>query len=138
MSKVIIVIIIIVVIAGAGYLIYQRFNNTESEENEPTPKNNVEDTIKSLFADKYSKNVLEISITIDKEEENYIAGSVTFGEGGPGEGGHFLAVKDDGIWKITYDGNGFIPCSSVDPYNFPSDMVPSCFNESSGEMIDRI
>jgi len=142
MSKIILAIIIIVVIAGAGYLVYQRLNNTELEENKITPENNtentVEDIMKGLLADKYSKDISEVTIAISKEEGNYISGSVTFGEGGPGEGGNFLAVKEGSVWKITYDGNGTIPCSSVDPYNFPSDIVPSCFDESSGEMIDRI
>jgi|GEM_PF-1416985 len=85
-----------------------------------------EDAIKKLFADKYNKNVSEITISISQETENHIRGMVEFAPGGPGEAGLFLAAKVAGNWQLVFDGIGAIPCEQVEKYNFPEEMVADC------------
>jgi len=140
MKKLLVIIIILAIIGGVGYFGYKYLTRevlVEEDDEEETTIVSKEEAIRNLFAGKYDKDLSEISITIDKEEGNYVAGGVAFGEGGPGEGGHFLAVKDDNQWKLVYDGNGSIPCDGVDLYEFPSHMVPECYNEDTNEIIIR-
>jgi hypothetical protein len=51
-------------------------------------------------------------------------------------GGYYLAVKNEGIWIIAYDGQATPFCSDVDPYFFPSTMVPTCSAADLSE-VDR-
>jgi len=42
-------------------------------------------------------------------------------------------------WATTrFDGNGALrTCSSVNPYNFPSSMVPECWNDATQKNVTR-
>jgi hypothetical protein len=82
-----------------------------------------------LFAEKYNKELSEITVTISQQDENHARGSVVFGQGGPGEGGNYLAAKVDGAWRLVFDGNGGISCDLVASYNFPESMIGDCYNE---------
>lgn len=132
MKKLLIIVVLILLLAGTyfGYL-YLR----ETDKDTPkVPEVSEEEVIKNLFVEKYDKDISEVEITIEKEEGNYIAGSVVFGEGGPGEGGHFLAKKES-EWVLVYDGNGLIPCEGLD--GFSSSMVPECYDENTDKIIIR-
>ena len=96
-----------------------------------------EEAIKKLFAEKYDKEVSEITININKETEDHLMGGVKFGEGGPGEEGGFLAAKTNGDWRLVYDGIGAIFCSDIEPYNFPVEMAIECWDEETGKVRDR-
>lgn len=78
--------------------------------------------IKHLFADKYKKSIDDIKVTIDKEDESHIRGSVNFGA----EGGIYLAAKINDEWKIIHDGNGMIDCKLKTEYGFSDDMTKDC------------
>ncbi|MBZ9577871.1 hypothetical protein KJA13_02435 [Patescibacteria group bacterium] len=104
---------------------------------EEEPLVSKEEAIKKLFAEKYDKEVSEITINISKETEGHLMGGVKFGEGGPGEEGGFLAAKENGNWKLVYDGVGAMFCSDIEPYNFPVDMVIECWDEEAGKVKDR-
>lgn len=80
--------------------------------------------IKEILAEKYNKQISGVTIGINKYNENYASGSVLFGEGGPGEGGMFLATNVNGDWEVVFDGNGMPDCDSLtSEYNFPEDML---------------
>ena len=52
--------------------------------------------------------------------------------------GTFLVAKDvDGEWLLVFEGNEKILCSVVEPYHFPVEMLPECFDETTNEMINR-
>jgi hypothetical protein len=87
----------------------------------------VEEEIRYILADKYDKPVDQVSVTIDRQSGDYVGGSVLFGEGGPGEGGMFLARKVDDVWEVVFDGNGNVDCAKMrDAYGFPdSVLVPN-------------
>lgn len=87
---------------------------------------NKTDAIKQLFADKYGKNIEDITLTISRETNDHVRGGVAIGEPGPGAGGYFLAAKVNGNWQIVIDGNGQISCQLVNSYGFPAEMISDC------------
>lgn len=94
------------------------------------------DKIRQALANKYGKTIGETEISISKNTGTHANGSVRFtGEMG---GGMWLAYNNGVNWVITYDGHGTIPCSAVDdPYNFPTDMSPECWDETTDTLIAR-
>jgi hypothetical protein len=82
--------------------------------------------IRQAFAEKYNRNVNEISVSFDKEVGNYTRGAVTYGAGGVGEGGFFFATIVDSKWKIISDGNGAVDCAALKTNNFPASVAPEC------------
>jgi len=81
--------------------------------------------IRSALATKYKKDINQVNLRIDKFDGTYATGGVSFGPIGTiGEGGMFLAIKQDGTWKLIYDGNGSIDCATIKKnYQFPTDML---------------
>lgn len=78
------------------------------------------EAITSAMADKYNKDESEVTITISKEEGDYVRGGVEFAPGGMGNAGMMLATKVDGEWKIVYDGHGVADCDElINGYGFP-------------------
>ena len=95
------------------------------------PQSQAEDIsgeIKLLFIQKYNKDENEVMVTINQQTAEYARGGVKFGQDGIGEGGIFLAAKVDGKWRLVFDGNGMIPCSQLEDYNFPETMATDCFD----------
>jgi len=89
---------------------------------------NISDEIKQLFIQKYNKDQNEVQVIINQQTTNYARGSVKFGLDGIGEGGIFLATKINNKWQLIFDGNGIIPCSQLESYNFPETMATDCFD----------
>ena len=89
--------------------------------------------IKQAFMDKNAKSADEGQVTVEKAVAGHARGSVKFARPGePGEGGIFLAYKEEGVWKLAFDGNGGISCALTDEYGFPADMIPDCADENTG------
>ncbi len=89
---------------------------------------NVSQEIQYLLAKKYNKPVEEVKITISKQDDNYAGGSVLFGQGGPGEGGMFLARKVENIWEVVFDGNGNVDCNKMrQEFGFPDSILKPNF-----------
>lgn len=124
-------IIIILIVLVAGYLVYQSVSAPEA-----APETN-EEAVKGLLAEKHNKDLSGVTISIEKEDEDHIMGGVQFQPGGPGNAGMFLAARKEGSWDLVFDGNGTVPCSAISPYNFPVSMVKECFDEETGEGVDR-
>jgi hypothetical protein len=104
--------------------------DTEEESNE-----SVIETLKLLFAQKYERKVEDVNVTISKRDGDYLTGGVKFAE--ELAGGYVLAAKVNDAWKIVFDGNGSWSCSAVDIVDFPSDLVPECWDENTSQMVDR-
>lgn len=51
-------------------------------------------------------------------------------------GGYYLAAKTGGSWAIAFYGEATPFCSDVDPYFFPSSMVPACTGDDLSQ-VDR-
>lgn len=154
------IILLVVAIAGGSFLWWSMKSEAPSVESSPTPtpivspgitlevtptpeETPAEETeeksaleqIREAFAEKYDKLFEEVVVNISENTGTHASGGVSFaGEMG---GGMWLAYKDGNEWKITYDGHGTISCSAVDPYDFPADMVPECWDEATDTLIQR-
>ncbi len=102
----------------------------------PAPAKSDLELLREAFAAKYSHPVAEAEVTISKQTGPYVSGGIHFtGQTG---GGWFLAYKQaDGTWVIVADGNGTVPCEAIEPYNFPVDLVPECWDDSTSTLIYR-
>jgi hypothetical protein len=93
--------------------------------------------IKQAFLKKYPDwEGKELVITVNKQYGDHAAGGVNFA-GSDAGGGYFFAAKTEDGWVIAADGNGEIRCDDVDPYNFPSEMIPECFDTETQTMKQR-
>lgn len=103
--------------------------------NEST-KQSIEVLIKQAFKEKYPDWEIEkVKVQVGNSTDDYASGGVSF-EDEIG-GGWWLAAKVGQKWEIAADGNGTVSCADIDPYGFPVDMAPYCFDEEIGQMIDR-
>jgi hypothetical protein len=111
----------------------------EIKKVEEVKKEDTEAEIKAalaeLFSIKYNRTVEDANITISKREGDYIVGGVKFA--GEIAGGYLLGAKVNGEWKIIFDGNGTIPCESVELVSFPSDLVTECWDTVNNVLVDR-
>jgi len=93
------------------------------------PIDQVEESIRQLFADKYKKSKDSIEIFIDRQDASHVRGNVQFSSASEaGEGGTFLAAKIDNKWQLFFDGNGSIPCSLAGA-GFPDEMLSDCVRQ---------
>jgi hypothetical protein len=74
-----------------------------------------------------------LNVTVSKIAGNFAQG----GAAATGGGGMWLAAKVGGVWKLVWDGNGTISCTSVNQYNFPTSMVPECWDDAIGKLVTR-
>lgn len=80
------------------------------------------------LADKYDRPVEEVRVTVTGEESDHASGGVVFGEGGPGEGGVWLARRQGNMWEVVFDGNGSIDCGTMrGEYGFPDSILQPNF-----------
>jgi len=148
------VLLLLIAIVGGSYLWWSVKSSVPSVEPTPSPipivspevtpevtpagereeKSDLEQ-IREAFAEKYDKSLEEVILNISENTGTYASGGVSFaGEMG---GAMWLAYNDGSGWKITYDGHGAIPCSAVDPYDFPTDMVSECWDEATEGLYKR-
>lgn len=108
----------------------------ENEEDIDTDSNDyIVETVKSLLAEKYEKNIDEVSFDIDERVGDYLTGMVKFED--EISGGYVLAAKVDEEWKIVFDGNGNWTCEAVDEVDFPVSLAPDCWDDTNSVMVDR-
>jgi maltose-binding protein MalE len=89
---------------------------------------NIEQEIQYLLAQKYNKSADEVKVTITKQDDTHVAGSVLFGKDGSGEGGSVLAVRTGDVWEIVYDGNGNVDCDRMrQEYLFSDEILKPNF-----------
>jgi hypothetical protein len=102
-------------------------NQMPGETASPTPYPDTQSAIEAFLANKYQKPVSEVHVTVNKEVQGFASGSVMFGEGGPGEGGMWLAVLGNG-WEVVWDGNGNVDCTKMrQDYGFPDTILKPNF-----------
>ena len=90
--------------------------------------------IKKYIALKNNSNESSLTITVSKIEGNYAQGGAS-DEGG---GGMWFAAKEDGVWKLVWDGNGVIECSTFTLYpNFSKSMIPECYDTAKQDTVKR-
>ncbi len=134
-----IVVLVVMTFIFSGCQFNYNFGNKGVKNQSQTNgvvKEDINVLIKQAFKDKYPDwEMNKVKVQVGKNLNDYASGGVSF-EDEIG-GGWWLAAKVAGKWKIVADGNGTVSCSDIEPYDFPSDMAPYCYDEESGEMIDR-
>ena len=104
----------------------------------PTPTIDGESVLKQAIKDaliaEHGSQANSLNITVSKIEGDYASGAASE----QGGGGMWFAAKTNGIWKLVWDGNGVILCSSLTPYpNFPTDMIPQCWDDKTMNPVKR-
>ncbi len=145
---------IVAIVAGGGILLWSTKSDLPSAEPTTTPTLTPEVTptaevtvpveeegktdleqIKEAFAEKYSKPIGDVDASISENTGTYAKGGVKFA--GEIAGAWWLAYNDGEDWIIVADGNGSVICADIEPYDFPTDMVPECWDEDAGKLIYR-
>jgi hypothetical protein len=90
--------------------------------------------IKNALVAEHGSDASALTITVSKIEGDYASGDAS----AQGGGGMWFAAKVNGVWKLVWDGNGSIQCSSVAPYpNFPTDILPQCWDDKTQAVVTR-
>ena len=140
------IIIPIIVALFVIYFVQANKSNEENTVNSSTPtvtseqvqvELNDTDLIKEALVLKNDWNPNDIEVTITSNEGKFAKGMVGPVGGGPG-GGLFFAALVNGEWEIVWDGNGITDCASLEAYpDYPTDLIPQCYDSSTGQMIER-
>lgn len=89
--------------------------------------------VKAALVAEHGSASASLNVTVSKLEGNYAQGMASE----QGGGGLWLAAKVNGTWKLVWDGNGTISCATVNPYNFPTTLVPECYNDATQKTVAR-
>lgn len=105
-----------------------------------TPSPSVDETavlitaVKNALVAEHGNDANALNITVSKIEGDYASGDAS----AQGGGGMWFAAKVNGTWKLVWDGNGSIQCSSLAAYpNFPNSMIPECWNDKTQAVVKR-
>jgi len=88
-----------------------------------------EAALAQVFAAKHESPVAETNVTVAVMENNFAAGSISFGPT-PGEGGGFLARLADGVWTVDYEGNGAVDCLKIKDLGYPQEVLEGFCDEA--------
>lgn len=72
------------------------------------------------------------TFSIQAIEDTFIKAAINAQSGG---GGYAFLTKETGKWVCPIQGNGIPDCKTVDSYNFPSSLIPSCMRDN--QLITR-
>jgi hypothetical protein len=89
--------------------------------------------VKAGLVAEHGPDAATMTITVSKIVGNFAQG----GAAATGGGGMWFAAKVNGVWKLAWDGNGTISCTSVNPYNFPATMIPQCWDDATQKLVTR-
>ena len=88
--------------------------------------------VQTALVAEHGPDAQNLNITISKVEGNYAEGAASE----QGGGGMWYAAEVNGVWKLVWDGNGEIMCSSLTPYpDFPKDMISECWDASNNAVV---
>lgn len=90
--------------------------------------------VKAGLIAEHGQSAASLQITVSKINGNYAQGAANEEHGG----GMWFAAQVNGTWKLVWDGNGIINCTSLASYSaFPKDMIPQCWDDTIGDMRKR-
>jgi hypothetical protein len=142
------VVIVLVVFGIAGLFLYSMRPKIIDEggltlptpivsnsTNTPDETQSIESQIKAALVQKYGENSKDLEVTITQNLGGYTKGLVNDPAGG---GGMWFGAKVGDNWELVWDGNGIITCDDLKDYpDFPSSLIPQCFDQDSQKMITR-
>lgn len=84
--------------------------------------------IRQALIAKHGPDAGKLTITVSKIIGTYAQG----GASAPGGGAMWFAVKENGTWKLIWDGNGVILCTDISAYpELPKAMISECYDEAA-------
>ncbi len=101
----------------------------------PAPVVDETEAIKEAIYELVGSDATEVNVTISENIGTHATGGVV-DWGSEVGGGYWIAAKSGGEWIGVYGGQSHPTCSQIDPYNFPTDMVPECL-DGLGKVITR-
>ncbi|MCL4389869.1 MAG: hypothetical protein M1484_00810 [Patescibacteria group bacterium] len=94
----------------------------------------LETVIPKYIAAKHGGSASSLEVSVSKIDGDFAKGMVS----DQGGGGLWFAAKEDGLWKLVWDGNGMIQCSTFSLYpNFSTSLVPECWDDNTQAMVKR-
>jgi len=99
-----------------------------TQEATQTPIPSDEQLIAAVIAEQIGKSVDQLDITVTTITGRHATGFV--------DNGYFLAFKQDDTWVYVYAGQATPPCSDVEHYQFPEEMVPECL-DAGNNLVNR-
>lgn len=97
------------------------------------PTNDIIAAVKKGLIAVHGNDAVSLKISIKTVEEDFAAGSASE----QGGGGLWYAARVNGEWILAWDGNGSIPCAQINKYNFPSTMIPTCWENLTQSSVNR-
>jgi hypothetical protein len=93
-----------------------------------TPIPSDEQLIMAALEKWFAKPADQLEITVAAVDGDYATGGIS--------NGYFLAARQGEIWAIVYAGQANPPCSDIDQYQFPIEMVPECL-DAGNTLVNR-
>lgn len=107
--------------------------NVNIQENE-----NLQTDLVTAFKQKHPDwDMSTIKLEVDENDGNFIKGKVVPVEA-KGGGGIFFAANTTNGWVIASDGNGVVFCEDIEPYNFPTNIIPQCYDAQTSTVVERL
>ncbi|MBN2095985.1 hypothetical protein JW752_01140 [Candidatus Peregrinibacteria bacterium] len=111
---------------------------SDEDDEEAVEETDDNDVFVQAFLNKYpdwEEKLDTLELTVNSNDGSFASGGVSFAEE-IGGAAWFAANTDDG-WVIAWDGNGTIGCAEIEPYDFPLEMIPECWDDENQVMVDR-
>ena len=124
---------------GKGKLTLEEFVVQETSTSQPTlsPTQNPAleiEKIKEAVFKKTGLNEQNAEVTVSQYSPTHAKGGVKEKEAVGGA--YFIAAKVGEKWVCVYDGQAHPTCQQIEPYDFPTEMVPECMGEN-GKVVVR-
>ena len=126
MGKMIAIAALVLAVAGGVYA-YRHYSGNQSKQtvdntNGSPVFGSTAEAIQSALAQKYGKPTSDVHVTVSQEIQGFAKGTVSYGAGGPGEVGAWLAYQGNG-WHVAWDGNGTPDCGALkNQYGIPDSI----------------
>ena len=92
-----------------------------------------DEKIKKAVYESTQTNPKEQEVLVEEKTQKHAKGTI----GGGAGGAVWYATNIDSKWKIIFTGQDIPPCATIDPYDFPSSMIPKCVDQEKGVEITR-
>ena len=90
--------------------------------------------VKAGLVAEHGPDANSLTITVSTIQGTYAKGMASASAGG----GLWFAAKVNGTWKLVWDGNGTIDCTSLTAYpNFPNTLIPECYDAATQKSVSR-
>ena len=90
--------------------------------------------VKAGLVAEHGPDANSLTVTVSTIQGTYAKGMASASAGG----GLWFAAKVNGTWKLVWDGNGTIDCTSLTAYpNFPNTLIPECYDAATQKSVSR-